>query len=426
MTSNAQSISVDRIFLDLENPRHKPYTSEAEVIEYLCRNESVYALAKDMSEIGLNPLELFALISLDTSKKKITKATSFVVAEGNRRMCAIKLLNDPDLAPTKLRKDFSRLAELSTQSFSEVPAILFEDGTQVDAWLERIHGGPQGGIGRKPWNAEQKTRHLGDRKNALAQSILDYSEQYGYISAEERKGKLTTAQRYLGNSILREAIGIDSDSTGTVSRTRPPEDVELLLKSFMRDLVDGTAHSRSNSEEIKKYARDLNTLEGLSGARVASASLAPPTSVKKRRQSPKEPHKPKSIGYEQEIAQALKLLGSYKLQNLYFSICEVGLEKHTPLISVGVWSFMETLTARCGRAAGTDFPSFLSHNKLTDLGFVSRDDRKTLVQAIQRISECGNTTKHSDTSANFNGTQLANDMDTIKQLTISLIKVAKR
>ncbi len=68
MTSNVQSISVDRIFLDLENPRHKPYKSEEEVIEYLCRYESVYALARDMSEIGLNPLESFALISLELRK----------------------------------------------------------------------------------------------------------------------------------------------------------------------------------------------------------------------------------------------------------------------------------------------------------------------------------------------------------------------
>jgi hypothetical protein len=185
-------------------------------------------------------------------------------------------------------------------------------------------------------------------------------------------------------------------------------------------------HSRSDSEDIKQYSRTLSTVEGVSGARVPAASLAAPSTSHKRKKSPREPRKPKSIGYDPDIAQALKLLGSYKLQNLYFSICEVGLDKHTPLISVGVWSFMETLTARCGRVGGTDFPSFLNHNKLTDLGFPNRDDRKTLVQAIQRISECGNTTKHSDTSANFNGTQLANDMDTLKHLTLNLIKVAKR
>jgi hypothetical protein len=424
MTSNVQSISVDRIFLDLENPRHKPYKSEEEVIEYLCRYESVYALAKDMSEIGLNPLESFALISLDINKK-ITKTTPFVVAEGNRRMCAIKLLNDPDLAPTKLRKDFLKLAEDSVHTFSAVPAIIFKDGTEVDVWLERIHGGPQGGIGRKPWNAEQKTRHLGDRKNALAQSILDYSEQSGYISSEERKGKLTTAQRYLGNSVLREAIGIDSDIPGTISRTRPSEDVALLLKSFMRDLVDGTVHSRSTSDDIKNYARDLSSSKNISGTRVAAVSLGPPSSAKKRKPTPKEPRRPKSISYEQDIAQELKNLGNYKLQNLYFSICEVGLEKHTPLVSVGAWSFMETLTARCGRVAATDFVSFLSHDRLNSLGFTAKDHRKTLIQAIHHISEYGNTTKHSDTAANFNGMQLANDMDTLKDLIVSLIKVAK-
>jgi hypothetical protein len=86
---------------------------------------------------------------------------------------------------------------------------------------------------------------------------------------------------------------------------------------------------------------------------------------------------------------------------------------------------METLTARCGRVAATDFVSFLSHDRLNNLGFTAKDHRRTLNQALQHISEYGNTTKHSDTAANFNGTQLANDMDTLKELIVSLIKVAK-
>jgi hypothetical protein len=106
-----QTISVDRIFLDLANPRHKPYKTESEVIEYLCREEYVFALAKDIVKIGLNPLELFALIPLD--KEKGSRRT-FMVAEGNRRMCAIKLLHDPDLAPAKLRKDYAKMAQDTT------------------------------------------------------------------------------------------------------------------------------------------------------------------------------------------------------------------------------------------------------------------------------------------------------------------------
>ena len=172
-----QPIAVERIFLDLSNPRHEPYKTEAEVIEFLCREEQVYSLARDIAKIGINPLEIFAVIP---ANKKGTRAQSFVVAEGNRRMCALKLLDDPDLAPAKYRKDFTKLSEESV-NIPEVPVIVFEDEAELNLWLERIHGGVQGGVGWKPWNPEQKTRHIGDRKNVLAQSVLDYAEKKGFI-----------------------------------------------------------------------------------------------------------------------------------------------------------------------------------------------------------------------------------------------------
>lgn len=428
MPSNAQSISVDSVFLDLRNPRHKPYTSEAEVISYLCKNESVYALAKDMARIGGNPLELLALVPAD-SRKTARRSGPFVVAEGNRRICAIKLLNDPDLAPANLRADFQKISDSSTHSFTHVFGIIFDDKNpeekaQLDAWLERIHGGPQAGIGRRSWSPEQKTRHLGDRKNSLAQSVLDYAEKQRFITPEQRKGKLTTAQRYLGNPFLREAIGIDSANSEDVSRNRPPEEFDVALKKFMVDLIDNTVSSRSDSEDIKTYARTLSALPGLSNKRIAGESLVLPGGRRIRRK-PKEPVKPKTVKYEPEVQEALQKIQSYKLEKLYYSICEVALDKHTPLVSVGVWSFLETLTARCGRNSSTPFASFLGHQKLTALGFTDKDRRKTMIQAIERIAQCGNTTKHHDKSANFNGEQLANDMDVLKEMLVKLISEVK-
>jgi hypothetical protein len=57
-------VPVGRIFLDLDNPRHVPFTSEDEVIEYLCDKEDVWPLARDITNIGLNPLERFALVAV--------------------------------------------------------------------------------------------------------------------------------------------------------------------------------------------------------------------------------------------------------------------------------------------------------------------------------------------------------------------------
>jgi len=421
--AKAQAVSVDRVFLDLSNPRHEPYKNEAEVIEYLCQDEYVYELAKDIVKMGsLNPLELFALIPLNNKKGS---HSAFVVAEGNRRMCAIKLLNDPELAPAKLRKDFKKIAEQSSK-ISEILGVVFEDKDQVDAWLERIHGGVQGGIGRKPWSTDQKTRHLGDNKNLLAQTVLDYAEKNGFISTEARKGKLTTAQRYLGNAILREAMGIDGSAPQDISRNRPKQDFDLLLKKFVSDLIDGTVSSRSNSDDIKKYSRALAATEGLTGKRGAAESLATSSGSKKRKKRPSKPEKQKHLPYEEEILNKLKVIPSYKLERIYYSLCDISLEHHTPLISVGVWAFFECLTALCGRNSSTSFLDYLSKDRLNKLGFTDREDVKSLRQALERISEHGNTTKHHEKAANFNGPQLANDMDLLKEVICRLANEAKK
>ena len=58
----SQDLSLDRIFLDLKNPRHKPYETESDVIRYLCTRENIAPLAADIVKYGLNPIERFALI----------------------------------------------------------------------------------------------------------------------------------------------------------------------------------------------------------------------------------------------------------------------------------------------------------------------------------------------------------------------------
>lgn len=419
-TTKIKSVSVDRVFLDHDNPRHEPYQSQAEVIEYLCKDEYVFELAKDIAKHGLNPLELFALIPQGNAKGK---PTNYYVAEGNRRMCAVKLLNDPELAPVKRRKDFEKIAE-DAQQISDVQAIIFNDKESVDLWLDRIHGGVQGGIGRKPWNAEQKTRHIGDTKNILAQAILDYAVKKKIITNEERKGKLTTVQRYLSNPLLREALGVDNSNIEDISRNRSKEDFDLLVKQFLKDLMSGKVNSRSNAKAIEDYSRELGSTEGQTGNRIEPESLSSepstPATKKKKIKSPRKPNHPQRLHYEEEIHEKLKSLSNYKLERVYYSICSIHLEDHTSLISVGTWAFIESLTAMAGRDQGTDFYSFLSKQRLQQMNLGDGKKTGSLREAVKRISEFGNTTKHHETAANFNAPQLYNDMETIKGLILAL------
>jgi len=416
-------VPINRIFLYLENPRHEPMENEAQAIEYLCNEEDVHPLARDIAKFGLNPLERFALVAVGG---KSGTRQSYSVPEGNRRMCAIKLLNDPDLAPPKLRKSFQKLAQTWTP-IAEVPAVVFDTVEDVWHWLDRIHMGPQGGVGRKSWNSEQKSRYDGGNKNKAAQAFLDYAQAEGMITAEERKDRLTTAQRFLSNVVFRETLGFDQRNPDVVGRTRPKEEFDILAKRFVEDLIGNkNVTSRMNKNQIIGYARRIGSLPGVTNARIETETLntelAPTKGPSRRRKTPKSPEKAKHVTYEDTISRALEGFGSEKLQSLYYSICSIELEKHTPIVSVGVWSFFETLTACAGRADGTSFDSFLSKAKLTSYGLGG--DSKPMTEAIARVRAYGNTTKHHKVSATFNGDQLNNDMVVLKDVILKCIEEA--
>lgn len=418
-----EAVPVGRIFLGLSNPRHEPYDTETKAIARLCEKEDVYPLARDIVKHGLNPLERLALVPLG---KRRGGAISYYAAEGNRRLCALKLLNDPDLAPANLRKAFERLAEEWSPVITAVSGAIFDDIESVDLWLDRIHNGPQGGIGRKDWNAEQKQRFDGGSKNKAAQALLDYAEAEKMITPEERVGKLTTVQRFLGNDIFREVIGFDQGNSDDVGRTRPKPEFDILVKRFIRDLVDRKhVNSRMNKDSIIRYARPLASISGVTSSRVEPESLSLSDQSKTRgtrQKKPKKPERARYVKYEDEIFVALKSLGNEKLSSLYHSICSVDLDPHTPIVAIGTWSFFETLTACAGRHDGVSFESFLSNNKLKSYGIGG--ELSSVREAMGRIRAYGNTTKHRPIAAIFNGDQLNNDMTALKAVILKCIAEA--
>jgi len=417
-------VELNRIFLDPENPRHEPCETQGEIIEFLCQNENIYQLAKDIREHGLNPLELFALIpddeGLDDDKE------TFFVAEGNRRICALKLLDDPELAPSKYRKVFEAASE-GWEGISTLSCVFFEDRKAVDLWLRRIHDGEQGGIGRRKWNADQSARHSGDKKNKVALAVLDYAEENQLISGEDRKGKLTTVQRYFVNQEVREAMGIDVSNPDKVYRNRSRKDFDLLLTKFLDDLLKGEVHSRSKKADIQAYAREIRAVSGQSHQEIPPEPLDAPAQGGKGKKRKRRPQKPKFIGYlpyDQDVMDALEDLGRYKLPHLYSSICNIKLESHTPLLAIGAWAFMESLSAKAGRS-GAAFSAFFSKQRLRNYGLATEKGDKSINEALNRLADAGNVTKHHKTAALFSGEQLANDMETLTPLILKCIEEAK-
>ena len=88
-----------------KNPRFPEIAegaSERQIIEVLCERGDVLSLAKNIAEKGYLRNERLIVVK-DGSKS--------IVYEGNRRLCALKLLDKPELAPFQKRRTYEKLKE---------------------------------------------------------------------------------------------------------------------------------------------------------------------------------------------------------------------------------------------------------------------------------------------------------------------------
>lgn len=415
-------IPIAQIFLWEQNPRHNRLRGEASIIEQLCEDEDIVTLARDIVTNGISPIERFALLPIKSGAKT---ADTYTAAEGNRRICALKLLIDPDRAPAKFRNRFTKLAD-GWQVIDTVPAAVFNSIADVRPWLERTHTGPQNGRGRKSWNAEQKQRFDGSGKNRMAQALLDYGQKAGLLTEAQRKGRLTTVQRFLDVKEFRETLGIGPEDTNTLLRNRSEQDFNALTQVFLADVIEGSnANSRMNKSAIKQYAESLSGRVTTTGSRITPQPLGaadPEPEVEKPKKAPRPPapRAPKLIAHDSEIADALAGAKHQKLQSIYHSITSIDVTAHTPLLTMGLWGFMEVLTAWHGSTTAID--QYLDKNRLKQL--TRKSEVKAETQAIKRVCENGNTTKHDPQAALFDAGQLVNDMITLTPVIRALAKEA--
>lgn len=414
---NAQMIASHRIFLDRENPRvEKPFETEDQAIAWLCENEDVLTLAKDIREIGPNPLELVAVMKKGNN--------SYIALEGNRRVCALMLLNDPDRAPSGYKDRFHAVAEGWTP-VKELFCVQFPNRDFVQVWLDRIHGGKDGGRGRSSWSSDVKTRRTqtaSSRSNKLPLSLLDYGVAQGLIAENDRKGKLAIMQRFSSNPVFKNMLGIKQADDG-FSTELPKADFDKLLGKLLMDMVsqdDFKAH-KYNKNQVEEYANSQLAAVETSGKRQEAVPLSVTDNSSPATSSPSRPSPPTKIAHSQSLENDLVKLGNYKLRRLYYSLTKLSAKDHCPLLYVGFWSLVECLTALDGRNSKTDFTSYLSPQRLQDMGLGDKNKTRAMRDALSRVSAFGNGTKHDGEAAGFNSEQLVNDFQVVEKLLKKLV-----
>ncbi len=255
-----QEVELSRIYLDNNNPRHDPIQDEPAIIAHLIAKEAIRPLAKHIAEAGqMSPLERLAVVAHPKA------SNAYVALEGNRRICALKLLADPQKAGSEKDKAYFRglAAKISIPLKSQV--VLFRDKETARPWISLRHEGEQGGVGTKSWDPGQKARFNAQgtsTTNPNIQSLLlkEYAQKQRLFTAEELDAiSLTTLTRYLSNPVFRATLGLSDNKTLGV--LVPQEEFNVVVRRFLSDALKESpdVNSRTNADQRKAYAQKLRS-----------------------------------------------------------------------------------------------------------------------------------------------------------------------
>jgi hypothetical protein len=287
---HVDDVPLTRLHLDPENPRHDPIQDEDKIIAQLYTAEKALAVAKDIASKGtISPLDRIGVIEMDDHPDH------YLVVEGNRRTCALKLLHDPRKAPNPRAKSaIEAIPKVSTLP-SRFPVVVFRDRQAAEPWLKLRHLGDQGGAGIRPWGPDAKNRFArGATPDRLALAVLDRAEAAGWIDPTKRKSiALTTLTRYLSNPVVRAALGLGSPSE--LRFTHDPAEVDAALRHFIEDALprpngEAPVYSRSNADERRAYGQALHS-RGIAPRTALTAAIVPPepTTQSKKPRNPRSP-----------------------------------------------------------------------------------------------------------------------------------------
>jgi hypothetical protein len=246
------------IALDRDNPRInvEPADTESDIIQKLLQYEEVQELARKIAQVGLLPGERVIVVH---------EQGQWVALEGNRRICACKLLLSPQLVPAEFRKTFPKLTTATeVQRIEKIDVDVAPDRKTAEPILTLRH--TESGIRKwKPVARMRRVRRLLDEGFTVDQIASEYNATAGNIRktireyrllqlAEGLKGLTSSEQQKLNNpdlktnpytrffelSGVKEYLGLSFSADGDVIIQPPRRDFDAKLKLIVKAFLNNT------------------------------------------------------------------------------------------------------------------------------------------------------------------------------------------
>lgn len=204
-----KSIKISSLSLDLENSRYpvSPESQRDAIVKMVeLQGDKLVNLARDIIEYGMDPSERLIVLKEDD--------TSYVVAEGNRRVTTLKLLNQPDLiGENSVTKKIKTLLKTNPSIPKEVDCVVYENEEDYEHWVSIKHTGENLGIGRVRWTGQESDRHRAKHGNtSLGYQLLSFLRLERdiplTISRNIRELKITNINRLLSDPDVRDSLDL--------------------------------------------------------------------------------------------------------------------------------------------------------------------------------------------------------------------------
>ena len=308
-------MKISELVFDLRNPRLSEYdlgpnSSEADIINVLWEVMDVRELVLSIEASGFFPHEPI-IVTREKGRN--------VVIEGNRRLAAVKLLRDPELAKS-LNLNVPTISEEGKEALRELPVIM---DTRENAWrylgFKHVNGPAK-------WSSYAKSRYISDVHRDYGVSLEDIARQIGdthktvqrlyrglmVVEQAERMNVFSREDRYNRHfSFSHLYTGIDYDGIASFIGLRPEaeetdEPVPPEKRDELRDLCKWLYGSKRDDIRpvIRSQNPDLRNLDAVVANREAVAALRAGTELSRA----VEISRPSSTIFEESLHAAKRNL----------------------------------------------------------------------------------------------------------------------
>jgi hypothetical protein len=300
---DARLVSLRQLEFHPANPRLpelRGKSSEREIIHELCIRGRVEGLCKAIADKGYFRNDRLIVVVEDSK---------YIVYEGNRRLCALKVLYDPALAPPEMQRSFRRLSERAKLP-KRVAVEIVPSKFDAEVVMFSKHAGEQFVVG---WDPLQQATFVA-AKLEQGETIEDLASAYGLTREDvinsraavdvyrlSRLAELSSAARQLVDDPgkfpystvferlfkpkkSREALGAEISDCGLVVHSSEEKFLPVLAR-----ILDDAASDKINTRKLNTEAEQLGYVKGLGFSPGGGRFTADEAEERKKGKTPRRP-----------------------------------------------------------------------------------------------------------------------------------------